>query len=74
MVIAGVDDLPCFTAFLFFGPYSNLKFIIFTYTCTIENTLFHSEQISAAGAKSPQTSSYVSNLLYCGVELLNYWD
>ena len=25
---------------------------------TIENTLFHSEQICAAGAKSPQTSSY----------------
>ena len=24
----------------------------------IENTLFHSEQIGAAGAKSPQTSSY----------------
>jgi len=26
---------------------------------TIKNTLFHSEQIGAAGAKSPQTSSYV---------------
>ena len=25
---------------------------------TIENTLFHSEQISAAGAKSPKTSPY----------------
>jgi len=28
MVTAGVDDLPCFTAFLFFGPYSLLKFKI----------------------------------------------
>ena len=28
---------------------------------TIENTLFRSEQIGAAGAKSPQTSSYDSN-------------
>ena len=27
-----VGDFPCFTAFLFFGPYSNLKF---TYTCII---------------------------------------
>jgi len=35
MVTAGVGDLPCFTAFLFFGPYSNLKFIIFTYTFTM---------------------------------------
>jgi len=33
MVTAEVNDFPCFTAFLFFGPYSNLKFIIFIYTC-----------------------------------------
>jgi len=26
-----VGDLPCFTAFLFFGPYLNFKFTIYTY-------------------------------------------
>jgi len=30
-----ISDLPCFTAFLFFDPYSNLKFIFFTYTCLL---------------------------------------
>ena len=28
-----LGDLPCFTAFLFYGPNSNVKFITFTYTC-----------------------------------------
>jgi len=27
MVTARVDDLPCYTTFLFFGHYSNLQFI-----------------------------------------------
>jgi len=28
-MVTNVDDLPCFTAFLFlYGPYSNLKFLI----------------------------------------------
>jgi len=27
-ILVWLKDLPCFTAFLFFGPYSNLKFII----------------------------------------------
>ena len=32
---------------------------------TIENTLFHSEQIGAAAAKSPQTSSSYDKKHYC---------
>jgi len=32
-MVTGVGDLPCFTAFYFYGPYSNLKFPIFPSTC-----------------------------------------